>query len=741
MRVGKILPAMLTVLLLVKADNSRRDTAILQPAALRHYVEEFNAAKKLTEVDNKVSAAWLEQNVPLFECADKALEEAYYFRWWTFRKHLQKTPEGSIIADVRPPTNRASRVFYEGRWLRNRQYLADTARLWFRRSGENHQASAGMADALEARTRASDDQKLFNDLLSDLVENFRQVEKAHGDLNGLFWETGDHNSRVYSPVLNSYLYGDATAIANLAGSARSPELAKEFRAKAEKLRDIIDNDLWDGQIAAYETLRAPGRAFADDRQAQAYVPWCFNLPRPSREISWKHLMDSGSRERLWNDPSWPSAASQTLGGIANLLNNYKQNYVGKSDFLQLLRTYAVRYRKLAESSDANDSTFNDLIITGLAGLRPRLDHLVEINPLVPNGEIPYFALTAVPYHGVNLDILYDQTGNRYHRGAGLHVYADGQEIAASPGLERVTANLPQAVAGWRKYEQNPIIGGQYGTMFDVAVLKEGPKYRMWASWRPKQSLALLESEDGIHWSEPQIVLGPNSATDWEQDINRPGIVKRSDGYHLWYTGQWHASRADGRSWIGYATSPDGKVWKRMSARPVLSPDRPWEKVAVMCPHVIWDEQAKLFRMWYSGGEQIEPNAIGYATSPDGIHWTKYENPILAPLPDSLWEQERVTAPQVFRLGDWYYMLYIGFRDMSHAQIGIARSRDGVTNWQRSAGNPIIRPGQDAWDQDACYKPFAFFDGKQWLLWYNGRRGSFEQIGLATKNGEDLGFRD
>ena len=38
----------------------------------------------------------------------------------------------------------------------------------------------------------------------------------------------------------------------------------------------------------------------------------------------------------------------------------------------------------------------------------------------------------------------------------------------------------------------------------------------------------------------------------------------------------------------------------------------------MCPHVIWDEEMKLFRMWYSGGEQYEPNAIGYATSPDGL---------------------------------------------------------------------------------------------------------------------------
>ena len=61
----------------------------------------------------------------------------------------------------------------------------------------------------------------------------------------------------------------------------------------------------------------------------------------------------------------------------------------------------------------------------------------------------------------------------------------------------------------------------------------------------------------------------------------------------------------------------------MSDKPVLFAEKPWEKVAVICPHVLWDEQAKLYRMWYSGGEQYEPNAIGYATSPDGLTWTKH----------------------------------------------------------------------------------------------------------------------
>ena len=316
---------------------------------------------------------------------------------------------------------------------------------------------------------------------------------------------------------------------------------------------------------------------------------------------------------------------------------------------------------------------------------------------------------------------------------GMAADAAGTAPAASNALSR------ESSAGWMKFKGNPLIGGTHGTCFDISVLKEAAAYRMWLSWRPKKSLALVESKDGIHWSEPPLaVFGPRPETGWEDDINRPCVLKRGDGYHMWYTGQ-----AKGRSWIGYATSADGVTWKRMSDKPVLSADQPWERgIAVMCPSVLWDEQAAVYRMWYSGGEQNEPNAIGYATSPDGLVWTKHDgNPIFVPRPDDPWEKHKVTACQVEKVGDWHVMFYIGFQDEPTARICLARSKDGITNWQRHPANPIIAPGREQWDRDACYKPYAIFDGEKWLLWYNGRRGSVEQIGVAFHEGQDLGFDD
>jgi predicted GH43/DUF377 family glycosyl hydrolase len=317
----------------------------------------------------------------------------------------------------------------------------------------------------------------------------------------------------------------------------------------------------------------------------------------------------------------------------------------------------------------------------------------------------------------------------------LSVAVVGLVLAPLSSADDKSKRAAETTAGWVKHSQNPVLGGDLGTCFDVTVLREGDKYRMWFSWRPRESIALVESKDGVTWSKPLIVLGPNQATTWENGVNRPVVLNRGGLYRMWYTGQ-----AKGKSWIGYATSADGKTWKRMSNQPVLSPEKPWEKVAVMCPHVVYDDKEKRYRLWYSGGEQYEPNAIGYATSPDGVKWTKHDhNPIFKLDPKNAWEQDRVTACQVVRQGDWYLMFYIGFRDAQHAQIGLARSRDGITGWQRHPANPIIRPGANQWDHDAVYKPYAVFDGRRWLLWYNGRKGGVEQIGLALHEGEDLGF--
>jgi len=54
----------------------------------------------------------------------------------------------------------------------------------------------------------------------------------------------------------------------------------------------------------------------------------------------------------------------------------------------------------------------------------------------------------------------------------------------------------------------------------------------------------------------------------------------------------------------------------------MIPEFDFEKKWVMNPHVIYDKDEKIFKMWYEAGETYEPDVIYYAISKDGINWIK-----------------------------------------------------------------------------------------------------------------------
>ncbi len=83
-----------------------------------------------------------------------------------------------------------------------------------------------------------------------------------------------------------------------------------------------------------------------------------------------------------------------------------------------------------------------MIISGLVGLRPRPDDIVEVNPLVGADTWDWFCLDNVLYHGRIITILWDKTGTKYGKGKGLRVFADGKEITQAETITRVTGQLP-----------------------------------------------------------------------------------------------------------------------------------------------------------------------------------------------------------------------------------------------------------------------------------------------------------
>lgn len=296
--------------------------------------------------------------------------------------------------------------------------------------------------------------------------------------------------------------------------------------------------------------------------------------------------------------------------------------------------------------------------------------------------------------------------------------------------------------GWKKHDgEKPLFGGAMGTVFDCYVIVEDGLYKMWYSWRPTNTIVYATSTDGIHWTLPRVVLSWDPDSDWEMnDVSRPSLIKKDGLYHMWYTGHvWRDS--DCISSIGYATSQDGIHWKKRK-HPVLVADQPWERKSLWCSHVLWEEDEQCYKMWYSGGAThlAEANAIGYATSKDAIHWEKdARNPIFTPDPTIHWEMYKVSANYVWKHDGWYYMTYLGSDSDMRAANGMARSRDGITNWQRHPDNPTFGAVEGDWDCAGNCKATVIDTGDGYMAWYNGFNNTLEEMGLAFHKGYDFGF--
>lgn len=305
-------------------------------------------------------------------------------------------------------------------------------------------------------------------------------------------------------------------------------------------------------------------------------------------------------------------------------------------------------------------------------------------------------------------------------------------LTLSTGLKDKSEPATPSASGWVKWSE-PVLGGpEVGTCFDANVIPQGTaKYNMYFSWRPKKAIALSHSDDGVHWSDFEIVLEHDTTSGWEDNLNRASVLFWNGQYHMWYTGQ-----ARGYSKIGYAVSDDGTHFTRVQKEPVLIPQYNYEGYSVMNPHVIRDEERGIFRMWYACGETYEPNMIAYAESADGIHWERsLLNPIF--IHGTGWEQDRIGGCEVHPLPEGgFIMFYIGYSDIETARIGAAVSPDGITQWKRLETTPLIEPTAGSFDASACYKPTVYRDEEhnRWQLWYNGRNGNAEYIGYATHEG-------
>ena len=296
---------------------------------------------------------------------------------------------------------------------------------------------------------------------------------------------------------------------------------------------------------------------------------------------------------------------------------------------------------------------------------------------------------------------------------------------------------PRSTApGWHLSPANPVLaplgtpGWETYSLSDVCVERmPDASLAMWYSTAGMLGhgigLAIDAGGGGDAWTRvgTDPVLMPDDPARFE--VGRPSLVRTAAGWRMWYTVAQRHFGPDSEvpaSWIETATSTDGRHWDKEGG-PVLSPRDTWEGVGLACSNVRVDSASGLYHMWYSAAsvDDPEPHAVGLATSPDGIEWTRRPgNPVFTPAQG--WEDYLIGSSQVVQVNESFYAFYLGFqRDPYVGAIGMARSRDGVTNWEKHTVNPILAPGRPCtWNASMVYKPAPLWDPakQRWDVWFN-----------------------
>jgi predicted GH43/DUF377 family glycosyl hydrolase len=313
----------------------------------------------------------------------------------------------------------------------------------------------------------------------------------------------------------------------------------------------------------------------------------------------------------------------------------------------------------------------------------------------------------------------------------------GSVIAIGIGVFFPASVYAAAGTAWTKHPSNPVLSGDVATwdeqgVYDPAVILDGSSYKMWyRGGSGPGALGYAASTDGVTWtksgSNPVLVTGAPGAWD-ASDVKSPTVVKDGATYKMWYTGTAEA----GTMAIGYATSTDGVTWTKSGSNPVLSVggSGAWDEYEVGRPTVIKDGSA--YKMWYTGASNTWVYTIGYATSTDGITWTKSgSNPVLSVGGSGAWDEYTIDDPTVTFNGCNYEMWYTG-TGSGHDSIGYATSTDGVT-WAKSGSNPVLTPGLEGvdWDELRVDQPSVLQNGTTYSMWYEGAKFMGDPIGLAT----------
>jgi hypothetical protein len=317
----------------LRENNMDSYNALLK--RLKDYVDQFNRDDEelyINYIPNSAAGEWMADHVPLIDIPDRELEQVYYFRWWTYRKHIKKTASGFIISEFLPGVPWAGKYnsiscaaghhLAEGRWLRNESAVDAYINFWYQDSDNINSYAHWIDSALWNLCELRDDYSLGVENLERMVYWFRERERKYFCRDvGLFWGLSDRDGQEYAVSgdgfrlpQNCYMTANARAIVDFSRKAGHADLEEEFSAKHKAITEKIENLLWSEDDRFYMNIYFPLDADRDGipfdlatgtpdlkrrdprfrcRELWGYTPWYFGLAPSGREVAFDLLAESG----------------------------------------------------------------------------------------------------------------------------------------------------------------------------------------------------------------------------------------------------------------------------------------------------------------------------------------------------------------------------------------------------------------------------------------------------------------
>ncbi|WP_134091150.1 family 43 glycosylhydrolase [Olivibacter sp. XZL3] len=260
---------------------------------------------------------------------------------------------------------------------------------------------------------------------------------------------------------------------------------------------------------------------------------------------------------------------------------------------------------------------------------------------------------------------------------------------------------------------------------DPKIISFKNKYWMYYSVPGKDGagwyIGVASSKDLSNWQKVgEIKPGANYE---KNGLCAPGALVRGDTVHLFY--QTYGNGA--RDAICHAYSTDGLNFTRNTTNPIFSPKGDWTcGRAIDAEVVAFKGKYLLYFATRDQAFQVQKQGVASASLGTNFNrddWTQLtDSSILAPsLP---WEKNCVEGASCLVKGDYLYMFYAGAYNNEPQQIGVARSKDGIT-WERMSDKPFLSNGKPgSWNAAESGHPDIFKDreGNYWLFYQGNNTG-------------------